>query len=231
VIGVLVVDDDFMVARVHSGFVTSTPGFTVVGTAHTGVEAIAAVGRLRPDLVLLDIYLPDMTGLAVLRQIRGGATPDVDVIVVSAARDVASVQRALHGGVVAYLVKPFRQQDLRERLEQYAQRRCRLAELAADAGDADRQEQIDRVFTPTAVARRGAALPKGLTPQTAAVVREALRAAGEDGLSAAECAERTGLSRVSARRYLDHMAQTGSARVRSRYGIPGRPEHRFQWVG
>jgi response regulator of citrate/malate metabolism len=230
-IGVLVVDDDFMVARVHSGFVNRVPGFTVVGTASTGTEAVAAVERLRPDLVLLDIYLPDMPGLAVLQRLRGDAATDVDVIVVSAARDVESVRQALQGGVVHYLIKPFRYRDLRDRLEQYAERRHRLAELAHGGRTANRQEQIDRVFTASAPRRAGHALPKGLTQQTAELVREALRAAGDGGLSAAECADRTGLSRVSARRYLEHLVQTGLARVRSRYGSPGRPEHRFHWAG
>jgi response regulator of citrate/malate metabolism len=230
-IGVLVVDDDFMVARVHGGFVARTPGFTVVGTAHTGADAIASVERLHPDLVLLDLYLPDMTGLAVLQRLRGSAPVDVDVIVVSAARDLDSVRRALYGGVVHYLIKPFRYQDLRDRLDQYAERRRRLAELAGTARNDARQEQIDRVFTPATAGRVGAAMPKGLTAETADLVREALRGAGENGLSAAECAERTGLSRVSARRYLEHLAGTGAARVRSRYGSPGRPERRFQWTG
>jgi response regulator of citrate/malate metabolism len=230
-IGVLVVDDDYMVARVHSGFVNRTPGFTVVGAAFTGADAIAAVERLHPDLVLLDIYLPDMPGLAVLQRLRSSAGTDVDVIVVSAARDVESVKQALHGGVVHYLTKPFRYEDLRDRLEQYADRRRRLQELARGSRNANRQEQIDRVFTASAARRRRSTMPKGLTAQTAELVREALRAAGDSGLSAAECAERTGLSRVSARRYLEHMVQTGAARVRSRYGSPGRPEHRFEWAG
>lgn len=228
-IGVLVVDDDFMVAQVHSGFVAHTSGFTVVGTAHTGADAVAAVERLHPDLVLLDIYLPDMTGLEVLQRLRGGPL-EVDVIVVSAARDVDSVRQALHGGVVHYLIKPFRYQDLRDRLEQYAERRRRLAELAGTARTDARQAQIDRVFTPAMAGRGGAAMPKGLAAETADLVREALRSAAEGGLSATECAERTGLSRVSARRYLEHLAHIGAARVRSRYGSPGRPERRFVWT-
>jgi response regulator of citrate/malate metabolism len=231
VIRVLVVDDDFMVARVHSGFVERTPGFAVVATVHTGADALAAVERLRPDLVLLDLYLPDMPGFAVLQRLRSGAEDDVDVIVISAASDVESVKRALHGGVVHYLTKPFGYQDLRDRLAMYAERRRQLAALAGGARSDNPQEQIDRVFTPSPVPRRTDSLPKGLTAHTAELVRAALRAAGDGGLSAAECAERTGLSRVSARRYLDHMVQTGAARVSSRYGTPGRPEHRFEWAG
>ena len=114
-IRVLVVDDDFMVAKVHCGFVERVPGFVVAGTAHTGEEALLAVERLRPDLVLLDIYLPDMTGLEVLQRLREGGAA-VDVLVITAARDVASIRSALRGGVVHYLIKPFTVDVLRERL-------------------------------------------------------------------------------------------------------------------
>jgi response regulator of citrate/malate metabolism len=225
-IRVLVVDDDFMVARVHSGFVERTPGFTVVGTAQTGAEAIAAVEKLQPDLVLLDIYLPDRTGLDVLQLLRGDPKTDVDVLVVSAASDIDSVKQALRGGVVHYLIKPFRYQDLRERLDHYAERHQRLGELTDSHRETARQEEVDRIFA-APVTGRGA-MPKGLTAETAALVRSALGAAGANGLSAAECAERTGLSRVSARRYLEHLVTAGAAEVRSRYGSTGRPERRYR---
>lgn len=228
-IRVLVVDDDFMVARVHSGFVERTPGFTVVGTAHTGSDAIAAVEKLQPDLVLLDIYLPDMTGLAVLQHLRGDPRTDVDVLVVSAASDVDSVKQALRGGVVHYLIKPFRYQDLRERLDHYAERHQRLGELADSHRETARQEEVDRIFAAPVTGRGG--MPKGLTAETATLVRSALGAAGAHGLSAAECAERTGLSRVSARRYLEHLVSRGAAEVRSRYGSTGRPERRYRPLG
>jgi len=232
-IRVLVVDDDFMVARVHSGFVERTPGFTVIGTAHTGAEAIEAIERLLPDLVLLDIYLPDLTGLAVLQRLRAGPAADVGIIVVSAARDVDSVKQALRGGVMHYLIKPFRYQDLSDRLAHFGERHHRLGDLAAAPQEEARQEDVDRLFAARAPAGRVASerMPKGLSAQTAGLVRGALRAAGEAGLSAAECSERTGLSRVSSRRYLEHLVASGQAVVRSRYGATGRPEHRFRWTG
>jgi response regulator of citrate/malate metabolism len=226
-IRVLVVDDDFMVARVHSGFVERTRGFTVIGTAHTGADAIEAVERLLPDLVLLDVYLPDMTGLAVLQRLRAGPAADVGVIVVTAARDVDSVKQALRGGVMHYLIKPFRYQDLAGRLAHFAERHHRLGQLAA----VPRQEDVDGVFAARAPGGGPSRLPKGLAAQTADLVRGALSDAGDAGLSAAECAERTGLSRVSARRYLEHLVSSGQAVVRSRYGTTGRPEHRFRWTG
>jgi response regulator of citrate/malate metabolism len=223
-IRVLVVEDDFMVARVHCGFVERTPGFIVAGVANSGAEALSAVARLHPDLILLDIYLPDMPGLAVLSELRRSDDPDVDVIVVTAARDVDTVKSALHGGVTHYLVKPFTYDALRERLEYYARRRSHLDAISEAA-----QEDVDRVFGTMSGSR--AAMPKGLTLETAKLVRAALSEAGDKGLSAAECAAKTGLSRVSARRYLEYLTAGGHAEVRSRYGSAGRPEHRFRWTG
>ena len=221
-IGVLIVDDDFMVARVHSAFVAGLDGFEVVGTATTGAEALQEVQRLRPDLVLLDIYLPDMTGLDVLRRLRAEGS-GVDVVVISAARDVESIRTALHGGVLHYLVKPFDRRTFEERLRQYSAVRGELARL-----DVAAQSDVDRVFGGS----RGSAVPvvttpKGITPQTLELVRDALAAAGEHGLSASECSERTGLARVSARRYLEQLVAQQQADVRQRYGTAGRPERRF----
>ncbi|TKK90524.1 response regulator [Herbidospora galbida] len=219
-IKVLVVDDDFMVARIHVGYVGRVPGFTVVGTAHGGRSAIAAVEDLRPDLVLLDVYMADMSGLDVLHHLRGLAHP-VDILMITAANDMDTVRAALRAGVVNYLVKPFTAAELTERLDQYAQSRRRLAV----AGPAV-QEDIDRLFGGT---NRGAALPKGLSTATCALVADALRTNGGD-LSAAETAAATGLSRVSARRYLEYLCATGQAELRPRYGTAGRPEHRYRWA-
>src|ERR671913_665968 len=117
-----------MVAKVHSAFVAALDGFEVVGTAATGAQALAEVGRLRPDLVLLDVYLPDMTGLDVLRRLRAAGS-SVDVVVISAARDVESIRSALHGGVLHYLVKPFDRRTFETRLRDYAALREDLGEL------------------------------------------------------------------------------------------------------
>ena len=139
-IGVLVVDDDFMVARVHTGFVERVPGFAVVGTAHTGSDALEAIAALRPDLVLLDIYLPDISGLEVLRRLREQQSP-VDVLVVTAARDVDTVRGALRGGAVHYVVKPFSFDTLRDGLERYAAAWQRLSAAGSPA-----QADVDRLF-------------------------------------------------------------------------------------
>ncbi|MBO8198724.1 response regulator [Streptomyces smyrnaeus] len=246
-IRVLVVDDDFMVARLHSTLVSRVPGFEVAAVAHSGSEALALVRETAPDLVLLDLYLPDVSGLEVLRQLRGSGAPGggPDVLVITAARDAASVRAARHGGAVQYVVKPFEGRLLSERLERYAQERREFESLSAPG-----QEELDRVFSgggtgvppaapdtarqaveSAAVATRIRPLPKGLTEQTSALVRSALDASPpETGLSASECAEHSGLSRVSARRYLEHFVATGTARVTLRYGTTGRPERRYHRV-
>jgi response regulator of citrate/malate metabolism len=223
VIGVLIVDDDFMVAKVHAGFVSALDGFEVVGTASSGAQALAEVDRLRPDLVLLDVYLPDMTGLEVLRRLRAGGS-GVDVIVISAARDVDSIRSALHGGVLHYLVKPFDRRTFEARLRDYAALRGEIEELdEAGQRDVDRMFGLSRGAAPPAPVQT----PKGITPETLELVRQALAAAGPDGLSATECSARTGLARVSARRYLEQLVAGNQADVRQRYGTAGRPERRF----
>jgi response regulator of citrate/malate metabolism len=230
-IRVLVVDDDFMVAKVHAAFVARTPGFEVAGVAHSGATALVSAAALNPDLVLLDIHLPDMSGLEVLRRVRE-VRPDVDVLVISAAKEVDTVRTALRGGVVNYLLKPFDSDALRDRLQQYARAHVPLA-----TGPTIAQSDLDRIFggrSPEPGQHAGGTrLPKGLSPESAEVVRRALQesATQESGgdLSASECAERTGLSRVSARRYLEHFIETGDAEVRLRYGVAGRPQRRYAW--
>jgi len=231
VIRVVVVDDDYMVARVHSAFVGRTPGFEVVGTASDGASAVRLVQQLQPDLVLLDVYMPDMTGLEVLQQLRASSGPEasVDVLLVTAANDVETVQRALRGGVTSYLIKPFHYDDLRTRLEHLADVRRQLAGLSAAPAGSAAQDDVDRLFVPELQRDSApATLPKGLSPETMALVEKVMQAAGPDGVSASECAERTGLSRVSARRYLEHFARVGAAHVSARYGGAGRPERRFR---
>jgi response regulator of citrate/malate metabolism len=225
---VLVVDDDFMVAKLHSRYVSAMDGFTVVGVAHSGGEALRAAERLRPDLVLLDIYLPDMDGIAVLRELRAAEERDrarisVDALFITAARDAGIIRAALRAGALHYLIKPFNQAALQEQLRHVASLRTRLAGL----GEA-RQEDVDRIFGTRPPGSR--TLPKGLAPHTADLVEGVLRR-HPDGLSATECADAGTLSRVSARRYLEYFADTGRAQVTLRYGGTGRPERRYRWTG
>jgi response regulator of citrate/malate metabolism len=225
---VLVVDDDFMVAKLHSRYVSATDGFTVVGVAHSGAEALRAAERLRPDLVLLDIYLPDMDGISVLRELRATEERDgrasVDALFITAARDAGLVRAALRAGALHYLIKPFTQAALQEQLRHVASLRSRFDRL----GEA-RQEDVDQIFGTRPPGSRE--LPKGLAAHTAELVERILREHPGEDLSASECAEAGSLSRVSARRYLEYFAETGRVEVTLRYGGTGRPERRYRRIG
>ncbi|MFI7384071.1 response regulator [Streptomyces sp. NPDC049813] len=220
-IEVLVVDDDTRVADVNAAYVAKVPGFRVAATAHSAAEALARIDTLRIDLVLLDHYLPDKTGLDVARTVRERGL-QLDVIMVTAARDVATVRAAMRQGALQYLVKPFSFAGLRGKLEAYAALRRTL-----DGGGEAEQAEVDRIFGALS-ATPAPELPKGHSPTTAELVRRAMMHA-DAPLSAQEVADRTGLSRQTAQRYLKLLERTGRVRLSLRYGDTGRPEHRYEW--
>jgi response regulator of citrate/malate metabolism len=220
---VLVVDDDFMVAEIHRRFVEQVDGFRAVGVARTGAEALSAARELQPQLILLDVYLPDMTGLEVLQRLRSDGDR-VGVIMITAARELDTVKGALDGGAADYLIKPFEFAQLKAKLEAFAAR----ADALESAGGVD-QSLIDSLFGgPAAAPPSQEILPKGLGAETGRLVLDAVRDSGE--VSAAECADLVGISRVSARRYLEHYLSTGALELRLQYGV-GRPERRYHLRG
>jgi len=221
VIRVLIVEDDFRVAEIHRAYLERLPGFSVIAEAHTAAEALRLAEESRPDLVLLDIYLPDRSGLEVLRALHAPGRHPVDVIAVTAARDVETLRDALQGGVLHYLVKPFQFTAFREKLESYAALRAKLAQPR----QLD-QSEIDRIYG-LLRSEPSASLPKGLSPTTLTLVVRALRDAVDD-VSAVDIARTTGISRVTSRRYLDHLARSGVVAISMRYGSAGRPEHRYR---
>ncbi|MFI5952906.1 response regulator [Cryptosporangium sp. NPDC051539] len=217
-IRVLVVDDDYRVAELHARYVRETPGFTVVGVAHSGAEALAAVPGARPHLVLLDQYLPDAFGT------RLAGSLNCDVLMLTAAGDVATVREALTCGVVNYLVKPFTQAALAERLRAYSRYRDHLrGDRVLDQREIDRAVRLMRGGD-----RLDAGLPKGRSEHTARLVSGAVRDA-DSPVSAAEVATELGLSRATAQRYLSDLAADGRIVMTLRYGSTGRPEHRYTW--
>ncbi|WP_205862679.1 response regulator [Planosporangium thailandense] len=216
---VLVVDDDFRVARLHASYVAAA-GYEVVGIAHTAAAAIATCQRLRPDLVLLDQYLPDRLGTDVLRELG------TDVIMLTAAVDTETVRRALGTGALNYLVKPFTAEQLADRLAAYARYRQRLgAGRELDQFEVDRAVAALHQYDTTA-----AGLSKGRSPITAQRVLEAMREFGRP-VTAVEIADTIGVSRATAQRYLADLARAGKVELNLRYGTTGRPEHLYRWLG
>jgi two-component system CitB family response regulator len=216
---VLVVEDDFRVARLHADLVGSVSGMVVVGVAHTAADALALAVDEHPDLVLLDEYLPDERGSSLVGRL------DAAVMLITAETDAAVLRRAVSRGVVNVVLKPFGPAVLTQRLAAFAR-----FWNALDAGQAD-QRGIDRAL---AVLREGdspaGAMPKGRSAVTADAVRDALQSA-DDALTAQEVAEATGVSRATAQRYLADLVAAGRVDLGLRYGSTGRPEHRYTWRG
>ncbi|HEY1666729.1 MAG TPA: response regulator [Trebonia sp.] len=224
----LVVDDDFRVASIHAAYVNKIDGFEVIAEAHTAADAVDAVDRLRPDLMLLDLYLPDEHGLKLVARLRDGHPP-VDVIVITAAKDADSVRVAMQGGALHYLLKPFSFPVLRDKLLSYAQMRTRLSSLRSASEHGADQRTVDRVFGALRAPDQLAGA-KGRSVHTLEAVEQLLMETAGD-LSAAEVAERTGMSRATAQRYLSHLHEVGRVDIRLRYGSGGRPEHGYTWSG
>ena len=221
-IRVLVVDDEPLIADAHRAYTEKVGGFAVTGVAHTARDAMAALRAEPVDLVLLDLHLPDKHGLEIARALRAAGS-GTDVLAVTSARDIGMVRQAVALGVTHYLLKPFTFAAFRDKLDRYAQYRSQVRA----AGEVAAQHEIDRVFATL----RGApadTLPKGLDPRTLDLVLGALREAPAPGLSAAEVAARIGASRVTARRYLEHLADAGRVVRSPRYGGPGRPEVEYR---
>jgi two-component system CitB family response regulator len=217
----LIVEDDFRVANVHAGFTERVDGFEVAGMAHTAAAALEAAERLRPDLVLLDVFLPDADGLEVQRRLAATRHPP-DVIFLTAMREMATVRAAMRAGALSYLVKPFSFDALRDRLVAYAELHAR-----ADRGGEADQDDIDQLFAAMRRVAPTRTLPKGHSPATAELIVEALGEAGGP-LSAGEIARRVGVSRATAQRYLSVLADSGELELSLRYGSAGRPEHEYR---
>jgi response regulator of citrate/malate metabolism len=223
---VLVVDDDYRVASLHVAFVERVEGFDVVGEAHTAAEALEMAGRLHPDLVLMDVYLPDVDGLRTLQEMLRRPSPPA-AIVISAANDVENVRAALRLGVTHYLVKPFSFAELAERLGAFREAAAHIDDLPDEATQGD----INRIFDLLRPPRTPPVRPElsRLAP-TLQVIYDAL-ASSDAGLSATDIARSLGMSRATAQRSLTQLEQSGAIALELKYGRTGRPEHRYSIRG
>jgi response regulator of citrate/malate metabolism len=217
---VLVVDDAPAVTALHARFVDAHPGCLLVGVATTGPEAVTAIRALLPDLVLLDVHLPGYSGIEVLRRIRADAAmTQPEVVAVTAARDIESVRDARILGARHYLVKPFSADELHARIDEVIAERESI-----HAGSSLDQHAVDAAMRP----RPRPPLPKGFSGETLNLVRGAL--ARRTPASAADIADDVGLSRVSCRRYLEHIADTGLASRTLDYSTAGRPRTLYRLI-
>jgi response regulator of citrate/malate metabolism len=218
----LVVEDELVAAEANAAYLRRLD-VEVVAVAATGQEALRYLaGDPDVDLILLDMHLKDGHGLALLRRIRA-AGHSCDVIAVTSARDVDVVRRAVAQGVVSYLIKPFTFAGFRTKLEQYVRYREQMA-----VSDTLGQSDVDAMLATLRPTLSSTDLPKGLTMTTLTRVSATVRDA-ERAMSASELAELIGASRVTARRYLEHLADSGLLERDTRFGRTGRPEVEYRW--
>lgn len=225
-IDMVLVEDDPMVMAVNEGFIKRIEGFSIKSTARTGQDAIKIIQALRPRLVILDIYLPDLDGIQVLKEIRRQGIPS-DVIMITAAQDVSTVQDVLRFGVVDFIIKPFKFERIQTALNNYQS----YSEQLRDRGEMN-QEALDRLIKIQTMvegenSRNREGLPKGLREITLQKVLNFLKK-NRISLSAEEVAEGVGLARVTARRYLEYLEKNEKIFLETRYGSVGRPINKYK---
>lgn len=221
-IRVCIVEDDPMVAELNRRYVSRVPDFVCAGVTHSAKEALHFLSSHQIDLLLLDIYMPDTDGLAFLSVLRKSHM-QTDVIVLTAARDVRTVEESLRLGAIDYLVKPFEFERLQAALEVYRRRRN-----VAHSTESLSQEQIDRFIFNRDIAVDA---PKGLDRDTLQMCMRTLQSftLGQE-VTADEFAHRLGVSRVTARRYLEYLAANDYLARGHQYGAVGRPVRVYRLV-
>jgi response regulator of citrate/malate metabolism len=230
-IRVLVVEDEPVAAAAHAAYVGRLDGFSVAGTAPDGQSALrlltefAAAGN-PVELVLLDRNLPDLHGLDIARRMRSSGL-FADIIAITAVRELNIVRSAVSIGVVQYLIKPFTFATFADKLASYRLFREQLAGSSGGTKSGASQSDVDQAFA-SLRAPSELPLPKGLSTSTLDAVQEFMRRQ-EDAVSATEVMDGLGMSRVTARRYLEYLADAGTVSRTARYGAPGRPENEYRW--
>jgi response regulator of citrate/malate metabolism len=227
-ISVLIVEDDPLIAEAHRTYLGRIQGFSVARVVNSARDAMraaagAAAGGTPIDLVLLDLGLPDANGIALASGLSG-LRPAPDIIAITSERDLQMVRAAVAHGALAYLLKPFTFAAFRDRMERY--RRYRTALPAGT--DAASQAEVDRALAELRISTDKSVAPKGAAPGTTDEIARAVRDR-PDGLTADEAAKLVGVSRVTAWRYLEKLADDGTVTRQLDYGKAGRPKTRYAW--
>lgn len=221
----LIIEDDFRVAEINSAYIQMVDGYEVIGVAPTAAIGYQLVIDEKPDLVLLDLYLPDEHGLelfARLQQLPRGTKPDVFVI--TAARDSENLKDAIQLGAAAYIVKPFNGQEIIERLRKYKSAHARL-NLEGEISQAE-------VDATVALMRGGEVvdeIERVSSNPTSALITKCLQANVEP-MNASEIASALGISRATAQRYLSQMTDRKIVILELQYGTAGRPINKYRLV-
>lgn len=210
---VFIVEDDPMVLDVNKSFLQRLSGFELVGEAMTGEEALTKIKKLKPNLILLDMFLPDMTGLQLFLKLRSERIPS-DIIMITAARDSPTVQEFIRLGAIDYLIKPFRFERFQQALQNYHRQNKNLP-----ISNTLKQEDIDQWLGHQSEELH---LPKGLNDITMKQISDGLVLI-KDPVTSEQLAQTVGMARVTVRKYLDFLAEKGKVQIDLKYGTVGRP--------
>jgi len=214
---VLVVDDDFMIAKLHGKFIGSQKGYQLAGTAHSYEEAVTMMDEVKPDLLLLDVYLPDHSGIELLRTIRM-QNRRCDVLLITAAKELEIVEDGFRFGIIDYLIKPFDLTQLQTALVKYAKFKTRLSTSSQlDQGAVDDLKKL-RISESSSLPSN----QKGIDLRTLEKIKKCL-AQSEGPLSADQIAKLAGVSLSTTRTYLTYLVDEQELVEEQQYGTVGRP--------
>ncbi|MFE4704413.1 response regulator [Peribacillus simplex] len=222
----VIAEDDFRVADIHEKFLKNFDEIEVVGKAVNAKKTLRILEQKSPDLLLLDVYMPDQLGTDLLPDIRK-KFPNVDIIMITAATDKDQLEKALHYGVENYLIKPVEMKRFNQVIEEYL-KKVHLMKSKQEI-DQDFVDLILKKGSAVSETNDGPALPKGVDEITLAKVIEVLKAS-DIGLSAEQVSGQIGASRTTARRYLEYLISVKKCKAEVVYGVVGRPERRYYKV-
>lgn len=219
----VIAEDDFRVADIHEKFLKNFDEIEVVGKAVNAKKTLRILEQKSPDLLLLDVYMPDQLGTDLLPDIRK-KFPNVDIIMITAATDKEQLEKALHYGVENYLIKPVEMKRFNQVIEEYL-KKVHLMKSKQEI-DQDFVDLILKKGSSVLESNDGLDLPKGVDEITLAKVIEVLEAS-DIGLSAEQVSGQIGASRTTARRYLEYLISVKKCKAEVVYGVVGRPERRY----
>lgn len=219
---VVIVEDDPMVAMINKQYVSQNAHFHVAQVCRDGETAMEYLRSHPVHLVILDVFMPRTDGMELLRQLRREQIP-TEVIMVTAANDSATLDEALRLGIIDYLVKPFVNARFQSALEKFMAQKSAFHDLSSL-----NQQNIDYIMD--SVHRRTADLyPKGIQDKTLEIICRYMQEAAGAELTSEEIADKVGLSRVTVRRYMNHLLEKGEIVGRMNYETGGRPCMVYRW--
>ncbi|SDM82187.1 two-component system, CitB family, response regulator [Paenibacillus sp. yr247] len=218
---VIVVDDDFMIAKMHGKFIASQTGYELVGTACNYEQALSQVTELSPDLLLLDVYLPDHSGIDLVRTIRSRNLP-CDIILITAAKEREIVEEGFRLGIFDYLFKPFDLDHLQSTLIKYAQFKTRLS--SSDQWNQESLDNLKKLRAPDATTNP---FQKGIDIRTLERIKQYLLESSEFQ-NVDQIAQRAGVSRSTVRNYMTYLVEEHIVEELLQYGTIGRPQRLYR---